>query len=71
MREHFQVRHIKDNVIIAEEGQLPCCTKCGIFQRNVGPGHQESQRCKEWTKRKTEREIDIINKEIVANTISQ
>jgi hypothetical protein len=36
--------HIKDTVVSAEEGELPRCPKCGIFQWNIGPAHQESQR---------------------------
>jgi hypothetical protein len=43
MWEHFQRCHIKDNVVvIAEEGQLPRCLQCGIFQQNIGPAHQVS-----------------------------
>jgi hypothetical protein len=36
---------------------------------SVGLDHQESQRCIEWTKRKTEREQDSVNKSVIANTV--
>jgi hypothetical protein len=69
MREHFQVHHIKDSIVIAEEGQLPRCGKCSIFQRNVGLAHQNSKRCTEWTKQETEREMDVTNKATIASTV--
>jgi hypothetical protein len=65
MREQFQVCHIKDSIVIAEEDQLPRCEKCGIFQKNVGVTHQSSKQCIEWTKRKTE----VVNKTSIANTV--
>jgi hypothetical protein len=58
MREHFEAHHIKDSIVIAEEGQLPMCEKCGIFQKNVGMTYQNSKHCIEQTKWKTEREMD-------------
>jgi hypothetical protein len=69
MRELFQVRHIKDSIVIAEEGQLPRCEKCGILQKNVGVTHQSSKHCIKWTKQKTEREMDIVNKTTIANIV--
>lgn len=54
MRRHFQYRHIKDTIIILEEGQWPCCESCGMFvnplQINNG-SHQRSKIRREGTRR--------------------
>jgi hypothetical protein len=52
---HFQVCHIKDSIVRAEEVQQPRCEKHGIFQKNVGVPHQNSKHCIKWTKWRTER----------------
>jgi hypothetical protein len=46
MRLHFKNMHNDDTIIISEEGALPRSTKCGIFQKDVGPRHQQSNTCK-------------------------
>jgi exonuclease III len=45
MRRHFRSRHPNDVIIVEQEGRLPQCTKCGIFQRVVGPEHQRTDDC--------------------------
>jgi hypothetical protein len=41
----------------------------GIFTRNMGQSYQESKECRAWTKRKMEREMDIVCYMIVARTV--
>lgn len=55
MRKHFRNRHLKDTIIIEEEGLLPQCTKCGLFQSIVGEKHQKSADCKRFTAIKEKR----------------
>ena len=50
MRRHFRSRHPNDVIIIEEEGKLPQCDKCGIFQKNVDEKHKASEDCKKATK---------------------
>jgi hypothetical protein len=50
MRRHFRARHVEHTVIIQEEGPLPRCTECGLFQKDVGWKHQHSEDCKRWAK---------------------
>jgi hypothetical protein len=33
MRKHFRAHHPNDIMIIQQEGLLPQCTNCGIFQK--------------------------------------
>ena len=35
MRKHFRSRHPNDIIILQEEGLLPQCPKCNIFQKNA------------------------------------
>jgi hypothetical protein len=35
IRRHFRARHPNDIIIIQQEGLLPQCTNCGLFQKNV------------------------------------
>jgi hypothetical protein len=45
MRKHFRSRHPEDIIIVEEEGRLPQCTKCGLFQRSVNGKHQATLDC--------------------------
>jgi exonuclease III len=45
MRKHFRSRHPVDTITVEEEGPLPRCTKCGLFQRCVGTKHQATADC--------------------------
>jgi hypothetical protein len=56
MRKHFRNRHPEDTIIIADEGLLPQCPKCGLFQKNVDAKHQESLDCKRFSGIKEKRE---------------
>jgi uncharacterized paraquat-inducible protein A len=40
--------HNKDTIMIEEEGALPKCPNCGIFQNFVGLTHQQSIECQRW-----------------------
>jgi hypothetical protein len=42
MRMHFRSRHNKDTIVIDDEGRLPRCAKCGLFQKDVGLAHQQT-----------------------------
>jgi hypothetical protein len=56
MRKHFRNRHPVDIVAIAQEGLLPQCPNCAIFQANAHtPQHQDSQECKKATIAKKKR----------------
>jgi hypothetical protein len=53
MIKHFRTRHPEDIIIIQEEGLLPQCPNCGIFQKNsLTERHTASQQCKHYAKRK-------------------
>jgi hypothetical protein len=49
MRLHFKNMHNSDTIVIMEEGPLPRCSNCGIFQKKVGPQHKQSEACKRAT----------------------
>lgn len=53
MRQHFRDKHVKDIIVIEEDGRepLPRCNKCGIFQKNVGDSHQQTATCKQFSLR--------------------
>ena len=69
MRKHFRARHMRDTIIVEEEGHLPRCVGCGLFQRSVGIKHQQTADCIRWTKIREDREADKVNKETVAGTV--
>jgi hypothetical protein len=56
MRRHFRSRHPVDIIIIEEEGQLPQCIKCGLFQRIVDLKHQATLNCIKATATRTRRQ---------------
>jgi hypothetical protein len=63
MRKHFRNRHPEDIVIIAQEGLLPQCPNCAIFQANAHtPQHQEFQECKKTTINKKKRLQETLQK---------
>ena len=63
MRRHFRSIHLQDIIIIKEEGLLPQCLQCGIFQNNVNSDkHLQSEDCKRYTEIKNNKRLDICNK---------
>jgi hypothetical protein len=56
-------------IIIEEEGPLPRCPFCGIFQRTVGEKHIQSAICKKWTTMKQEQQISKANKILIQETV--
>ncbi len=56
MRRHFRNRHWNDIIEIQEEGLLPQCSKCLLFQSCVDEKHQNTLDCKRFTKIKDDRE---------------
>jgi hypothetical protein len=50
MRRHFRARHPDDTIVIAEEGKLPQCENCGLFQKIVDQKHKMSEDCKKATR---------------------
>ena len=62
MRKHFRSIHPEDRVIIKNEGLLPQCVECGLFQKNVNTRqHLESEDCKRFAEIKRNRRIDSCN----------
>jgi hypothetical protein len=61
--------HNKDTIIIQEEGHLPRCTECGLFQRSVGAKHQATADCKHWAKIHKDRDDEKVHKKTVAETV--
>jgi hypothetical protein len=45
MCRHFRNIHNADTIIISEEGPLPRCNICGLFQQSVGSGKKASAIC--------------------------
>jgi hypothetical protein len=61
MRKHFRARHPEDIIIIQEEGLLPQCNNCGIFQKNaLTERHTSSLECQHHSKTKITRKKEII-----------
>jgi hypothetical protein len=70
MRQHFRNMHSpEDRILIEEEGLLPRCGKCHLFQKNVGQAHQSSADCKRWAAVFQKREDYAENKAVVAETV--
>jgi hypothetical protein len=69
MRVHFRNVHNKDTLIVEEEGPLPRCERCGLFQREVGLKHQQSADCVLWTAIRKKRADDKVNKKAVRDTV--
>ena len=62
MQKHFRSRHAQDIIIIAQEGLLPQCMECGLFQKNVNEAnHLDSEECKRFTEIKRNRRLDMCN----------
>jgi hypothetical protein len=68
MRIHFRDRHPEDTIIVEEEGLLPQCTECGLFQRDVGPKHQATKDCKKSAATR-QRRHDAVEQEVAEATI--
>ena len=60
--------HIKEELLITNEGKLNRCTECGIFQHSVGATHQSSQICKKRAQIRKDRIADKMNKESATTT---
>ena len=53
LRKHFRARHIEDGIRIQEEGQLPQCTRCGLFMKDANSDrHHNSVECRKFTERR-------------------
>ena len=62
MRKHFRSRHIDDIIIIRQEGLLPQCVECGLFQKNVNSSqHLNSEECKKYAAIKRNTYLDKCN----------
>jgi hypothetical protein len=61
MCKHFRSRHPEDIIIILQEGLLPQCNNCGIFQKNAHTErHTSSLECRHHSKTKTKRKKELI-----------
>ncbi len=69
MRGHFRNMHNQDTIVIEEEGQLPRCTECGIFQRTVDAKHKQTEECLRWSKIRKDRETAKAHSETVKETV--
>jgi hypothetical protein len=68
MRSHLRNMHNIDTIIINEEGILPRCSKCGIFQYSVREAHQSSATCIKYSQLRLNREIEKSNTKIISST---
>ena len=60
LRRHFRVRHPEDIIIIMQEGLLPRCHECGLYQANVNTAkHLDSEDCKKYTMIRNKRKFDL------------
>lgn len=56
LRKHFATRHVRDNLVIVEEGPLPRCEDCDMFVPAVQlPWHRRTPLCKKNAARKEQR----------------
>ena len=63
MRKHFRARHLDDIIIIEEEGLLPQCVECGLYQKNVNEAsHLGSEECKRFAEIRKNKRIDECQK---------
>jgi hypothetical protein len=69
MRMHFRTRHNKDTIVIEDEGRLPRCAKCGLFQKDVGLAHQQMAACLSFAQKLSNWENQDTNKRIVSETV--
>jgi Reverse transcriptase (RNA-dependent DNA polymerase) len=69
MRLHFTSMHNSDTIVIREEGLLPRCSNCGIFQKDVGPQHKQSEACKSATRCIEIRRSQKENEQMAESTV--
>jgi predicted RNA-binding Zn-ribbon protein involved in translation (DUF1610 family) len=69
MQMHFRTCHNEDTIIIEEEGRLPQCPSCGIFQCYVGRTHQQTKTCTEFSKIIREHRKYQEKNELVSETV--
>lgn len=57
LRRHFHHRHVRDTLVILEEGRLPRCELCDMFvsHQAIRQGHQRTKACKTGAARKRQR----------------
>jgi hypothetical protein len=60
MRHHFRSQHSNDIIIIQQEGLLPQCTNCGLFQQNVTKQHKQTKECQQYTEIKKKRRQELL-----------
>jgi len=58
----FSIRHPEDTIIVEEEGLLPQCEKCGLFQSTVGLRHQDTADCKKAAATRSRRLDSLVQK---------
>jgi hypothetical protein len=61
MRRHFRARHPNDVIVIEEEGLLPQCPQCGLYQQNAHTNqHTKSKECIQYTEVKKKRQQEVL-----------
>ena len=75
MRVHFWHRHVRDTVVILEEGNLPhpCCPLCDIMVpwKALNGTHRRTEQCNRGAERKrqklaTEEEMEVTDRDFSA-----
>jgi hypothetical protein len=57
MRRHYRLRHSNDIIIIQQEGLLPQCINCGLFQQKVNTEqHKQTKKIQQSTETKRKRQ---------------
>jgi hypothetical protein len=61
MRQHFQLRHSNNIIIIQQECLLLQCINCGLFQQNVNmEQHKQAKECQQYTESKRKRQQELL-----------
>ena len=74
LRVHFSHRHVRDVIIIEEEGAFPRCGRCDMFvsPASISTSHPNSKMCVAGTERKRKRllELEHLRNQEVVFTVS-
>jgi hypothetical protein len=61
MRKHFRTRHPQEFITIQQQGLLPQCNNCVIFQKNAHSDlHSNSKECKHYANTNRKRKQELI-----------
>jgi hypothetical protein len=61
--QNFRAHHPNNAIVIEEEGLIPQCLQCGLYQQNAHTSqHTKSKECIQYTKVKKKRQQEAIQK---------